>query len=309
MKRVLLTGATGFIGQHCLPLLLSNGYEVHATSIDEPKETWPNVHWHQDDLLDPTQVLELVARVQPTHLLHFAWYVVPGKCYTSLENYRWVQASLNLLQAFASYGGRRVVMAGTGAEYDWKYGYCSEQTTPLSPATVYGTCKHALQIMFEALTRQTGLSGAWGRIFFLYGPREHPARLVSSVIRSILQGEPARCSHGEQIRDYLYVQDVADAFVALLESDVVGAVNIASGYPVVLKDIIYKIAGKLNRPDLVQLGVVPTSANEPRLLVADTGRLFDEVGWQPKYDLDHGLEQTTSWWKSQLEPRKEPSAT
>lgn len=296
----MLTGATGFIGRHCLPLLLASGYEVHAVSSKVLEETRSDVHWHQADLLDSGQVLELTGRVQPTHLLHFAWYVVPGKCYSSLENYRWVQASLNLLQTFASQGGRRVVMAGTCAEYDWKYGYCSEQITPLWPATLYGACKHALQIMFDAFTRQTGLSGAWGRIFFLYGPYEHPARLVSSVIRSILQGEPARCSHGNQIRDYLYVQDVADAFVAVLESDVAGPVNIASGYPVALKDIIYKIAGKLSRRDLIQLGAVPTSANDSHLLIADVNRLFDEVGWRPKYDLDTGLEQTIEWWKTHL---------
>jgi nucleoside-diphosphate-sugar epimerase len=300
MKRVLFTGATGFIGRHCLPTLVSSGYKVHAVTPDEPVETDSDVQWHRADLLDSVQVLDLMDRVRPTHLLHFAWYVVPGKCYTSPENYRWVQASLDLLQAFAHQGGRRVAMAGTCAEYDWKYGYCSEQTTPLSPATVYGACKHALQVMFDAFTSQTGLSGAWGRIFFLYGPHEHPARLVSSVIRAILRGEPARCSHGNQIRDYLYVQDVADAFVALLESDVEGPVNIGSGRPVVLKDIIHEIARKLNRQDLVRLGAVPTSASDPHLLVADTSRLFDKVGWKPKYDLDTGLERTIEWWKAHL---------
>jgi nucleoside-diphosphate-sugar epimerase len=242
MKRVLLTGATGFIGRYCLPSLLASGYEVHAVSSRVQQAPQSETHWHQADLLNSEQVLGLMVRVQPTHLLHFAWSVVPGKFYTSLENYRWVQASLNLLQAFGLQRGRRVVMVGTCAEYDWKYGYLSEQITPLSPATLYGACKHALQVMFDAFTRQTGLSGAWGRIFFLYGPYEHPARLVSSVIRSILQGEPARCSHGNQIRDYLYVQDVADAFVALLESDIMGPVNVASGCPVALKDIIHKIA-------------------------------------------------------------------
>jgi len=194
MKRVLLTGATGFIGRRCLPLLLANGYEVHAVSSRLPQETCSDVCWHQVNLLDFSQVSVLIADMQPTHLLHFAWYAEPGKYWTALENFHWVQASLSVLWQFYSHGGKRLVMAGTCAEYDWKYGYCSEQITPLLPATVYGTCKHSLQVMLDAFSRQTGLSVAWGRIFFLYGPHEHPDRLVSSVIRSVLRGEPARCS-------------------------------------------------------------------------------------------------------------------
>ena len=308
MKKVLITGATGFIGRHCLPSLLEVGYEVHAVSSKTSTSKLPNVYWHQADLLDRERVSRLIAEVRPTQLLHFAWFTAPGEYWNSLENLRWVRASLDLLQAFASYGGRRVVMAGTCAEYDWQYGYCSEQVTPLAPATLYGTCKHSLQIMLEASARQTGLSAAWGRIFFLYGPHEHPDRLVSSVSCSLLKGEPARCSHGNQIRDVLYVEDVAEAFVALLESSASGAVNVASGCPIALRDIIYKIAEKIDRKDLIQLGVLPVSVHEPHLLVADVSRLTNEVGWLPKYNLDRGLEQTIAWWKSYLIEKEYESA-
>jgi nucleoside-diphosphate-sugar epimerase len=300
MKRVLLTGATGFIGRHCLPLLLERGYEVHAVSSASPVESPPDVRWYQVDLLDLALASTLVAEVQPTHLLHLAWLTTPGKYWTSPQNLRWVQASLELLQAFARCGGRRVVMAGTCAEYDWEYGYCSEKTTPLRPTTLYGTCKHSLQMTLEAFADQTGLSSAWGRIFFLYGPYEHPDRLVSSVVRALLQGQPARCTHGNQIRDFLYVEDVADAFVALLESDNRGAVNIASGYPVVLKDVVWKIADKLDRRDLIQLGAVAAPASEPPLIVGDARLLKGGVGWLPKFDLDSGVEQTLDWWRKYL---------
>lgn len=297
MKRVLLTGATGFIGRHCLPALLAKGYEVHAVSSQALAVGSPGVHWHRADLLNSQQVAELTANVRATHLLHLAWFAVPGKYWTAPENFRWVQASLDLLQAFASQGGERVVVAGTCAEYDWRYGYCSERVTPLKPSTLYGVCKHSLQIMFDAFAGQTRLSAAWGRIFFLYGPHEYPGRLVASVIRSLLQDEPARCSHGNQIRDFLYVEDTAEAFVALLEAQTTGAVNIASGRPVTLKDVINVIAEKLDRQHLIQLGAVPVPASEPHLLVAEVERLTGEVGWSPKYDLRAGLDATIEWWR------------
>ncbi len=298
MKRVLITGATGFIGRQCLPLLLEQGYEVHAATIEQPSPELPDVRWHQMDLLDASQTQRLVESVAPSHLLHFAWYTAPGKYWSTPENLRWVQASLELLRDFVRAGGQRVVMAGTCAEYDWDYGYCSEFTTPLHPRTLYGTSKHALQQLVEAFAREVGVSVAWGRIFFLYGPYEHPGRLVSSVIRALLNEEPAMCSHGNQIRDFLYVKDVADAFVTLLGKDVSGAVNIASGYPLSIRDLVYKIATRLGREDLIHLGALPTAPNDPPLLVADVRRLKEEVGWQPHYEIEAGIEESIAWWRT-----------
>lgn len=297
MRKVLVTGATGFIGRHCLPLLLARGDRVHAVSSKTVPKTSDNICWHQADLLDTAQIAELIGSIQPSHLLHFAWFAVPKQYWTSLDNFRWVQGSLSLLQSFAQHGGERVVMAGTCAEYDWQYGYCSEQITPLLPATTYGICKHSLQSMLNAFASTTGISAAWGRIFFVYGPYEPPGRLVPAVVRSLLQNQPARCSHGKQIRDFLYVRDLADAFVALLDSSVAGSVNMASGNPVTLKDIIENVAAQLERPDLIRLGAIPPAANDPPLLVADVSRLTYEVGWQPRFSLDAGLAETISWWK------------
>jgi len=302
MKRVLLTGASGFVGRHCLPALLARGYEVHALSSKAGVSVAPHTepHWHQADLLDAAQVSRLLEQVQPKHLLHCAWYAVPGKYWTSPENFRWLEASLHLFKTFAATGGKRAVGVGTCAEYDWRDGHCSEHVTPLAPTTVYGVCKHALQLMLDTLAKQTGLSTAWGRLFFLYGPHEYEERLVASIIRSILQEQPALCSHGEQIRDFLYVQDAADALVALLDSEVTGAVNIASGVPLRLLELIMEIAAQLERPDLIQLGARPVALSEPPLLVADVGRLRNEVGWTPQHELTQGLIETIKWWKSQL---------
>jgi nucleoside-diphosphate-sugar epimerase len=301
MKRVLLTGGTGFIGRHSLSALLAANYEVHAVSLRQPPVMMSGVSWHQVDLLASRQILELITGIRPTHLLHFAWYVEPGKYWESLENVCWVQASLELLDIFAKCGGQRVVMAGTCAEYDWNYGYCSELMTPLVPNSLYGTCKHALQCMMDAIAKRTGLSAAWGRIFSVYGSHESPERLVPSVIRSLLRGEPALCTHSNQIRDFLHVQDMADAFVSLLESNVSGPVNMASGCPVALKDIVLRIAEIFNRPELIYFGAIPVRSNDPHFLVADVKRLSTEVDWHSKIDLDQGIRKSIEWWRGRNE--------
>jgi nucleoside-diphosphate-sugar epimerase len=301
MKKVIVTGASGFIGRHALNTLLNQGFEVHAVSHrSNLVDIYPFCNWHLTDLLDPFQITKLVDIVRPTHLLHFGWYAVPGKYWTAEENFLWVQASLELLRQFRQRGGYRVVMAGTCAEYNWNYGYCSELITPQEPNSCYGVCKNALREMLSSYSDLTGLSSAWGRIFFLYGNHEYANRLVPSVIRSLLNGEPALCSHGNQIRDFLHVQDIADAFVAVLDSDVNGAINIASGKPVSLKDIIDKIANKIGKPELVKLGAIASSDKEPPLLVADTNRLYKEVKWQPQITLETGLEQTIAWWDDNM---------
>lgn len=300
MMRILVTGATGFIGRHCLPTLATRGYEIHAVSSKSQQTNTAAIHWHQLDLFDSGRISELLSKVSPSHLLHLAWYVVPGKLASAYENFLWVQASLELLRQFHLHGGRRVLLAGSAYEYDWNYGYCSELITPTAPATFYGACKSALQSLVAAYSKQTGLSSAWARLFFLYGPHEHPKRLVSSVICSLLRGEPARCSHGKQLRDYLHVQDVADALVTLIESDIIGPVNIGSGYPIAIKDIVYKIAKELNAVDLVQMGAIESQPYDSPLVVADISRISHEAGWNPRYDIDHGLEQTISWWKAKL---------
>lgn len=288
-----MTGATGFIGRQSLSRLQSLGYDVHAVYAEllPPKEN-EGVTWHRANLLEPDAIASLLGKVRPTHLLHFAWYAVPGKFWTASENLAWVKATITLMQAFSDQGGRRAVMAGSCAEYDWTFDHCSEASTPCRPATLYGACKHSTRLLLEAWSKQVDLSSAWGRIFFLYGPGEYPSRLVPSVIHSLLRDEPARCTHGNQVRDFMHVEDVAAGFVALLDSEVKGAVNIASGTPVSLKTVIYTIANYLNKRGLVQLGAIPAPAGEPDALIADVARLRDEVGFRPRYGLAEGIAGT-----------------
>lgn len=300
MKRVILTGATGFVGRQAIEPLVQQGFEVHAITrgATEQRQGAENVVWHSLDLLDAAKVGDFCRVVRAGYLLHFAWYVEHGKFWNAPENLDWVAASLNLLRRFAENGGRRVVSAGTVAEYDWRTdGVYSETETSLAQHTLYGASKHAVHLILRRFAEQTNLEYAWGRIFFLFGAGEAPNRLVASVVRSLLNDEPAKCSHGNQIRDFMAVEDAADAFAALLASDVCGAVNVASGKAVKLKDLIYVIADSLGARENVRLGAIPPQTGEPTEIVADTRRLREEVGWQPQRTLDERLSQTIDWWR------------
>ncbi|MEW6141324.1 MAG: NAD(P)-dependent oxidoreductase [Thermodesulfobacteriota bacterium] len=295
MKRALVTGASGFIGRQAILPLQERGFELHVVCRKACPVQSPGVIEHHGDLLDHDRMAEIVAAVKPTHLLHFAWHVDPTDYRVSVNNLSWVRASIELLEVFRSHGGTRVVMAGTCMEYDWRYGYCTENLTPLCDSPLYSACKGALGTILGAFGRETGISSAWGRIFFAYGPHEHPMRLVASVVRSLLRGEPALCTSGEQVRDFLHVADIGAAFAALLDSDVVGPVNIGSGIPVALKDIVEAIAAKIGRPDLLRLGALQSDPSEARLVVADIRRLSQEVKWSPTWSLSEGLDHTIEW--------------
>jgi nucleoside-diphosphate-sugar epimerase len=234
--------------------------------------------------------------VAPTHLLHFAWYAEPGKYQHSEENLRWCQAGIELIRSFASFGGRRAVLAGTCFEYDFAYGYCSESLTPCVPATRYGASKLALS---QLVTRfpPAGISTSWGRIFHLYGPYEHPNRLVSSVILSLLKGERARCTHGRQVRDFMHADDVASSFVALLDSEVKGVVNIGLGEPVTIRTLVSTIAESIGVRERIDFGAIEAPSSDPPVLISDVRRLREEVGWTPRSSLNDGIANTIDWWR------------
>jgi len=339
VKRILVTGASGFVGRHTLDPLCAYGFEVHGVMAPGEALDVRGVVEHSVDLLDPNQVRRLVSDVAPNHLLHLAWCTEPGEYWEAPENLDWVAASLTLARTFHEHGGRRMVMAGSCAEYDWaaaccmaqgtdsslpqgggrgedgsrngtntypaaeeisETSTCVERVTPCNPATLYGISKHALHTLISAFNARVGISGAWARIFSLYGPEEDPRRLVASVIRALLSGEPVECTHGEQVRDFLHVADAGSALAALVDSGVEGSVNVASGNAAPLRDLLHVLGKDLGRADLIRLGAKPAPENDPPILAADTKRLNDEVGWEPAMDLESGLRATIAWWRDRL---------
>jgi len=297
VRRALVTGASGFIGSHAIPRLLERGFEVHAVSR-RPPAVASGAAWHQVELSDPGAIARLIADVRPTHLLHLAWETTPATYYTSPENLACVRDSLSVVDAFVKAGGQRVVGAGSSAEYEIS-GASSlvEGVTPLRPNGFYGACKKALFEILEGYASRTRTELAWGRVFFCYGPGEHPARLVPSLIVKLAGGGPVPFQAGRGIRDYLHVSDVAEAFAVLLDSSLAGAVNIGSGEAMTLRDFVSRLAAAAGRPDAVDFGAIATPSYEPERVVAGGARLRDELGWRPRVTLADGLRATVDWWR------------
>ena len=298
MNRLLITGATGFLGEPAVRAVVEH-FEVHATARALREPLPPGARFHACDLLSPGAAAGLLEAVRPTHLLHLAWIATPGAYWTAPENHRWVDASKELLLAFAQNGGQRAVVAGTCAEYDWSAASaCREFDTPTRPSTTYGRCKLALSHWTETFGRERRIGVAWARLFWLYGPREHPARLVPSVAKALLAGEPAPCSAGTQERDFLHTEDAADALATLTRSDVTGPVNVASGESVAVREVVARVGEACGRPDLIRFGERPTPAGEPPRVGADVTRLRAELGWRPRVGLAAGLAETVAWWRT-----------
>ncbi len=300
-KIVVVTGGTGFLGRYAVHALLREGYEVHVASHtwDGPFDPSAMLRVHHCNLLHESDSGDLLQMIRPTHLLHLAWETTPGEYWNSPNNIEWVEASLRLLREFHACGGKRVLLAGSCAEYDWSSGTCHETQTPLQPNSFYGTCKQAFWETAEPYAKLTGLSAAWGRLFHLYGPGEAPQRFVSSLVESLLNNEPAVCHHGGHLRDYLHVADAAEAMVALLDSSVTGPVNIASGRAVKLEDLATTLAELMGGKQTPRIELAKDTAENPHEIAAETQRLNEEVGWTPSITLDEGLRSVVNTMRAQ----------
>lgn len=298
-RKVLVTGARGFVGRSVTRALVQRGWEVHGLVTAEPTRPGETAIWHTGDLLAAGTAEAIVEALGPSHLVHLAWAPNRG-VYESLDNFQWVEASLELLRAFAAGGGSRAVFVGSCAEYEWGSDEPLAEDAPLARDNAYAAAKTSLGRLFRDYCSLSGFSGAWARPFFLFGPAEPRQRLVASVVTALLAGEPAPCSHGEQIRDYLYVRDAADALAALLDSELQGAVNVASGEGTRLKDLVTEVARRLQGEELLQLGAIPPPEDEPPRVVAAIDRLRDELGWRPAYDLEEAIDETITWWARRM---------
>ncbi len=300
--KILLTGASGFVGAHLARALLARGHTVRAVYL--PTDDTARL----DALAPRTERLPIDLSAADESALdraldgadacvHAAWYAVPGRYLTAPENVSCLDMSIRLLRVAARRRVARFVGIGSCAEYDLSAGDLDERT-PLRPTTLYAAAKASLFMLGEQLAAADGLSFAWCRLFYLYGPFEPPRRLVSDLFAHVLAGEPVPVTHGRQIRDFLHIADAASALAAVAESDARGAVNIGSGAPVAVREIVETAARLTGRSDLIHWGARAENLLDPPRVVAINSKL-KQLGWSPAFTLEEGLRDTMNWWKEQ----------
>lgn len=289
MKKVLLTGATGLIGKYAIKPLLDLGFEVFVVSSKDAKCKVQSAKCIKANLLDFADIKRIFEEVKPEYLLHFAWDTTPGVYLESNVNFDWVQASLEMLKQFKANGGKRAVFAGTCFEYEFADELLNESKTKLNPVSTYAKCKNHLNGLATSYCEKNDISFGWGRIFYVYGENEHEKRLVPHVIKSLSENKEVTITAGELKRDYMFAGDIAEGFVAFLNSDVQGCVNICTGKAPKIKEIVDFISEKFNKKHLVKY--IDDSANQPKLIVGDNKRLSAEIKFSPKYTLTSGLEK------------------
>ena len=284
--RLLLTGATGFVGRQ-VRAHLGAAYDLHCTSRGKSGDEIPT--WHQLDLRDSDSCARLIADIRPEILVHTAWNTEHGAFWEAEDNADWLEAGRTMFSAFAAGGGRRIVGCGSCAEYAGDIGeprreYGDEESA--EPATRYGRAKLELLRHLQSLP----IEHAWARIFFAYGPGEGPKRLVPSIIRGLLNGKAVDCSSGRQRRDFIDVRELGRAIAMLANSTVIGTINLGQGEECRIADLARMLGELAGHPELIRLGVLPDRPGEPERLVPDLTRQARELGFTPNISLREGLE-------------------
>ena len=293
--KVFLTGASGFIGSHVAKTLLENGH--HVAALVMPDDPMPRLQDISSSLKilpaslgDSPVLTKFLHEYRPEACIHLAWYAEPGKYLDAEQNLQSLSESLSLFKMLIAEGCRQIVAAGTCFEYDTDYGYLREET-PVRPASLYAASKSSCYWTGHQLAVKASVRFAWGRIFYPYGPMEDPRRLVPAAIKALKQGLSFPASTGEQIRDYIHVADAASAFCTLIEKEANGIFNISTGTPLSVRTVLETIERILNRPNLLQLGALPSRNWEPPFICGDSTKLR-QLGWSPRYTLEEGLQDT-----------------
>ena len=288
--KILVTGATGFIGSAFARLALTRGHEIGGMML--PTETPPahvpageRMQWIKGTLADlPWREIEAF---KPEACVHFAWIATPGVYLESPENEKHLEWSLALARRLTGIGLSQFIGVGTCIEYKITNAPLHEEHTPVDPTTLYSRCKNTLRETLEAEAGQDGTQFCWGRVFYPYGVGEHPARLCSSLIQKFRRGEKLVLKTPHSTKDYMYIDDLAAAILLTVERKFQGTINWGTGLGISVRQIADAVAEMIGRPELVA-EVSPPEIDPLGYVVADATKLL-QLGWKPQHALKDGL--------------------
>ena len=264
-KKVIVSGATGFIGQHLIPILLKDGYEVLAISRSQKRaESFP---WFKDvkfisyDFHSDLQITE--TEVEGFRgLIHLAWQDLPNYD-SSVHLKKNLPCSYKFIESLLNKGVNQVLIAGTCFEYGLKSGAISSSSTT-EPTTLYATAKDTLRKKLTSLSLNKDFNLQWARIFYMFGKGQNSNSIISQLDFAIKNKQKVfRMSGGEQIRDYLPVEKAAEKLFYLYKSGNKGIFNICSGKPISIRNLVESYIEKKNSNIIPKYGYYPYSVYEP----------------------------------------------
>lgn len=268
-RRVLLTGATGFVGRHIHRALLAGGHAVRAVvrtgSADRLAGAAVDIVETPDLFAEPPERWRAACRDIDT-VVHAAWYVLPGRYLAAPENLDCVRGSLALAQGAAEAGVTHLLGIGTCFEYRLP----SDRLTvdaPLGPTTLYGMAKKSLFEVLTARFAEGPTRFSWARLFYLHGAGEPEGRLLPYLRARLSAGQAADLSSGTQRRDFLDVSEAGRMIAAIVATRQPGAINVCSGEAVTIRQFAESVADGFGRRDLLRFGAVPPRPGDPAAVV------------------------------------------
>ncbi len=291
--KVMVTGATGFIGSQTVSALIKNGHQVAALS----RNPTPQALGEKDHITRLQGSLtkapwEAIKSFAPDACLHSAWITTPGLYLESEENDTLVSDSLYFLKQLEQMGVSQFVALGTCIEYDLSSGKpLNEKLTPTAPAHRYSKAKVRLH---EELRRTLSPTSTltWARIFYPYGCGEAPERLSSLLIKKACAGETLELKQPRNTLDYIHISDVASALALVLETSPGGSINIGMGTGISVRALAEEICRQMNCSSLLRFSKTDFS-NAPVSIIANNSALRS-LGWKPETSLEQGLEDLIS---------------